>query len=73
MNYRIYKGLSVNFEVRANLIHDQLNLPKGDASEQDVYTRQIALKTGYSYSFQVGLSYSFGSIYNNVVNTRFGN
>lgn len=73
INYRIYKGLSVNFETRASLIHDQINLPKGDASEQDVLTRQIALKTGYSFSFEFGLSYSFGSIYNNVVNTRFGN
>ncbi len=73
INYRIYKGLSVSFETRANLIHDQINLPKGDASEQDVLTRQIALRTGYSYSFECGLTYSFGSIYNNVVNTRFGN
>ena len=73
MNWRIYKGLSVNFDTEASLIHDQINLPKGDASEQDVLTRQRALKTGYLYSFEVGFSYSFGSIYNNVVNTRFGN
>ncbi|MFP4487793.1 MAG: hypothetical protein ACLFN1_00685 [Bacteroidales bacterium] len=73
INYRIYKGLSVNLQARANLIHDQRNLPKGDATEQEVLTRQIALKTNYSYSFEVGLSYSFGSIYNNVVNPRFGN
>lgn len=73
INYRIYKGLSVNLQARANLIHDQRNLPKGDATEQEVLTRQIALKTNYSYSFEVGLSFSFGSIYNNVVNPRFGN
>lgn len=73
VNYRIYKGLSVNFNSRANLIHDQRNLPKGDATEQEVLTRQRALKTAYSYSFEAGLSYSFGSIYNNVVNPRFGN
>lgn len=73
INYRIYKGLSVNLDTRANLIHDQINLPKEDASEQDVLTKQIALQTGYYYSLEFGLSYSFGSIYNNVVNTRFGN
>ncbi|MBS0012099.1 MAG: hypothetical protein KFF49_11850 [Bacteroidales bacterium] len=71
--YRIYKGLSVNLQARANLIHDQRNLVKGDATEQEVLTRQRALKTSYSYSFELGLSYSFGSIYNNVVNPRFGN
>ncbi|MFO7851588.1 MAG: hypothetical protein ACQERS_05880 [Bacteroidota bacterium] len=71
--YRIYKGLSLNVQARANLIHDQRNLPKGDATEQEVLTRQRALKTSYSYSFEIGLTYSFGSIYNNVVNPRFGN
>ncbi|MEA1887778.1 MAG: hypothetical protein U9N72_11270 [Bacteroidota bacterium] len=71
--YRIYKGLSLNVQARANLIHDQRNLPKGDATEQEVLTRQRALKTSYSYSFELGLTYSFGSIYNNVVNPRFGN
>ncbi len=71
--YRIYKGLSVSLETRANLIHDQRNLAKGDATEQEVLTRQRALKTSYSYSLELGLSYSFGSIYNNVVNPRFGN
>jgi len=71
--YRIYKGLSVRLETRANLIHDQRNLVKGDATEQEVLTRQRALKTSYSYSFELGLTYSFGSIYNNVVNPRFGN
>lgn len=73
INYRIYKGLSVNFEPRASLIHNQRYIPKGSVSAQDVLTKQLALKTGYSYSFQIGLTYSFGSIYNNVVNPRFGN
>ena len=73
INYRIYKGLSVNFSSRANLIHDQRNLAKGDATEQEVLTRQRALQTNYSYSLEMGISYSFGSIYNNVVNPRFGN
>ncbi len=27
---------------------------------------------GYSYFFMFGLSYTFGSIYSNVVNPRFG-
>ncbi|HCC71970.1 MAG TPA: hypothetical protein DEQ09_12580 [Bacteroidales bacterium] len=71
--YRIYKGLSLNLQARANLIHDQRNLVKGDATEQEVLTRQRALKTTYSYTFEIGITYSFGSIYNNVVNPRFGN
>jgi len=30
------------------------------------------LATGYRYFATVGISYSFGSIFNNVVNPRFG-
>lgn len=73
IDYRIYKGLSVSFEARARIVHDQINLRKNDVSIEDILTRQYDLKSGYSYSFSIGLSYSFGSIYNNVVNTRFGN
>ena len=30
------------------------------------------LQSGYEYSFDVGFTYTFGSIFNNVVNPRFG-
>jgi hypothetical protein len=32
--------------------------------------RQLA--TSYTYFINLGLSYSFGSIFNNIVNPRFG-
>ena len=32
----------------------------------------IASLTGYQYFFNFGVSYSFGSILNNIVNPRFG-
>ena len=31
------------------------------------------LQSGYEVSFSVGVSYSFGSLFNNVVNPRFRN
>lgn len=71
LNYRIYKGLSISFDPRASIIHDQINLPLGAASTQEILTQQRALKSGYDISIQVGFTYSFGSIYNNVVNPRF--
>lgn len=71
LNYRIYKGLSISFEPRASIIHDQINLPLQAASTQDILTQQRALKSGYDLSIQIGFNYSFGSIYNNVVNPRF--
>ena len=72
LNVRITKGLSVNLSSSYARIRDQLSLPKGEASEQDVYLSLRELATAYDFSSSIGLTYTFGSIYNNVVNPRFG-
>lgn len=73
INLRVTKGLSINFGGGASLIHDQLGLVKGGASTEEVLLRRKQLETQYSYFTSFGFSYTFGSIYNNVVNPRFGN
>lgn len=73
MNLRIAKGLSVNFGGGASLIHDQLGLVKGGATTEEVLLRRKELATQFQYFTSFGFSYTFGSIYNNVVNPRFGN
>jgi hypothetical protein len=70
---RIAKGLSVNFGGGASLIHDQLGLVKGGATTEEVLLRRKELATQFQYFTMFGFSYTFGSIYNNVVNPRFGN
>ncbi len=69
---RLFKGLSLSVSGRAQFIHDQLSLPASDATAEEVLLRQRQLATQYSYNLKVGFSYTFGSIYNNVVNPRFG-
>lgn len=69
---RLTRGLSVDFGGQFELIKNQLNLPKGDASLDEVLLRRRQLATDYEASIGVGFRYRFGSIYNNVVNTRFG-
>ena len=73
LNARIYKGLSINFYGYYSLIRNQIYLPKQDASLNEVLLQQQAVATNYSYYYSVGLNYRFGSIFNNVVNTRFNN
>jgi hypothetical protein len=73
LNARIYKGLSINFYGYYSLIRNQIYLPKQDASLNEVLLQQQAVATNYSYYYSVGLNYRFGSIFNNVVNTRFTN
>jgi hypothetical protein len=68
---RLFKGLSLNVFVSASRLRDQLYLAKGGATEQEVLVRRRQLATSYSYFGGFGLSYTFGSIFNNIVNTRF--
>lgn len=70
---RIYKGLSVSLYSYIALIRNQINLPLNDASIDEVLLQQQVLATNYSYYSSLSLNYRFGSIYNNVVNTRFQN
>jgi hypothetical protein len=72
-NIRIFKGLSFNIYGSIASVHDQISLPKGNASLEDVLLRRKMQATDYTFSTSFGFSYTFGSIYNNVVNPRFGN
>ena len=70
LDVQLVEGLSVFSSFNVELIQDQLYLPSGDASLDEVLLRRRALATNYQLDASFGLSYTFGSIYNNVVNTR---
>ncbi len=70
-DFRVYKGLSFRFFGDVDLIHDQLFLAKGGASEQEVLLRRRQFETSYRYFAFFGLNYTFGSKFANVVNPRF--
>jgi hypothetical protein len=73
LSVRVARGLNVNLNGYVALVRDQINLQAVGATPEEVLTQQRQLATGYEYFGSVGLSYSFGSIYNSVVNARFGN
>jgi hypothetical protein len=74
MSLRVAKGLQVSFYGGASLIHDQLGLIKETyLTNEAIILQRKELETQYQYYSQIGLTYTFGSIYNNVVNPRFGN
>ncbi|MEM8487448.1 MAG: hypothetical protein AAF564_17990 [Bacteroidota bacterium] len=68
---RITRGLSVEIGGFLELIHDQINLPIGDADLEEVLLRRRQLETNFESGFGFGLRYRFGSLLNNVVNPRF--
>jgi hypothetical protein len=72
LNWRVAKGLSINLGGSYSFVHNQISLVKGGASSEEILLRRRELKTSYNYFTHFGFSYTFGSIYNNVVNPRFG-
>ncbi|MCK4923217.1 MAG: hypothetical protein KAS71_19350, partial [Bacteroidales bacterium] len=68
---RLTKQLSIYGEIETRVIHDQLYLPIGDASLEDVLLERRKLATTYEISGDFGFRFTFGSKYNNVVNERF--
>jgi len=72
ISWRIFKGLSLNIDGGGARIRDQLALPKGEASLEEVLLRRRQLATGYDYYLSAGLSYTFGSVHSTLVNPRFG-
>jgi len=68
----LLKGLSFKIYSYISMIHDQLSLPKRELTEEEIILQKRQLATQYSYYVSIGISYTFGSIYSNIVNPRFG-
>ena len=68
---RIIKGLSVSLAAGYSMIRNQINLSKADVTQEELLLQQRQIKTNYSYWGYLGLSYTIGSRYNNIVNPRF--
>lgn len=70
---RLFRGLSANANATYRHVRDQLAVPAGNATRDEILLRQRLLQTNYFYFVNFGLSYRFGSIFNTVVNPRFNN
>jgi hypothetical protein len=69
---RLFQGFSFNFFAQYSKINDLIGLPKGAASTEELLLRIRQFDTNYRYFFNFGITYSFGSIFNSVVNPRYG-
>jgi hypothetical protein len=71
LDYRLVRGLGINLGMSYEVIRDQRYLSAEGLTPEEVLTSRQALATGSRFSLNVGLSYRFGSIFNNIVNARF--
>ena len=71
LNVRLARGLQARLGGSASYIRNQLSLPAGGLTPEEILTEQRELATNFRYFGNVTLTYSFGSIFNAVVNPRF--
>jgi hypothetical protein len=67
---RFSSAFSFFVNSRFEKIHDQIYLPKGDLTIDEILLRRKQLATTFDIRYRIGIRFTFGSIYNNVVNHR---
>lgn len=70
LSLSLSQGLSLDLSGAVSMIHDQLSLPQSSATTDQILLQQTELATQYSYWTAFGVRYTFGSIYNDIVNPR---
>ena len=72
LSLRVARGLQLSYSFSYARVRDQLSLAKAAASDAEILLRLRQLATSYTYGGNLSLSYTFGSLFNNVVNPRMG-
>lgn len=70
VEFNLARGLSLTMSGEIRSVRDQVYLPKGQATAEEVLVRQRQLPTRYQVYYSIGLAYTFGSIYSPLVNPR---
>ncbi len=71
LSLRVVRGLRWNVGGEVERIRDQLFLPAAGLSDEEILLQRRARASTFDWRINMGFSYQFGSIYNNVVFNRF--
>ncbi len=71
LSFRVVRGLSVFASASTELVRDQVYLSAKKLTDEEILVERRQLATDSRYRVSFGFSYTFGSIFNNVVNPRF--
>jgi len=72
VEYRLFRGFSINLFGSVARIKDQFYLPKEDLTDEEVLLKRQQRETNFQYYISAGISYRFGSKFSNIVNPRIG-
>lgn len=67
---RLFRGFSLDLRGEVSRIKNQIYIPLADIPDEDILLDRRQLGTDFQYELDVGFSFTFGSVFNNVVNPR---
>lgn len=70
IDVRLFRGFSLEVDGNVARIKDQIYLRAGRLTPEEILLGLRERGTDYEYELELGFSYSFGSVFNNVVNPR---
>ncbi len=71
VNWNVFKGFKFAIGGSYDITRNLIQLSKEGATRDEVLLRQRQLNSQFSYFFGVGMSYTFGSKFNNYINPAF--
>jgi hypothetical protein len=71
VRFRVTRGLSVNARANMAWVENQIYLSAEGVTDEEALLDLRQRATSFEYGGQIGFSFQFGSIFNNVVNNRF--
>lgn len=72
LELRLFRGVNLDIQGNVARVKDQIYLSAAGLDPDEILIGQRELGTDYEYGIELGLSFTFGSIFNNVVNPRLG-
>ena len=72
VEYRILRGLNLDLEGSVARVKDQIYLSREGIPDEEILLERRQLGTDFEYELEIGFSFTFGSVFNNVVNPRMG-
>ena len=70
--YRIVRGLNLDLTGSVARVKDQIYVSRENIPDEDILLERRQLGTDFVYELEIGFSFTFGSVFNNVVNPRMG-
>lgn len=72
VSLRLFEGFAVQAQGQAALVRDQLSLRARPLTDTELLLGTVEQPTNFKVELDLGISYTFGSVHDAIVNPRFG-